>query len=233
MKKVPCKVCGKKVLPATIQKTDGLCMPCYKGPNPNSFWDRAEDCAVRMGFMKDADRVTHLPIKEKKELTQKLDNETLGISIEEILKNRKTEDDYILVGHLSGLLMEKENTQGLDSFSKAEKSVYLVGDMIRQLDSGGFDAYFYNTGHLASELLGSLDEIDVEDCRKLVDEAISIYGKVPPNDYDKMLEELAKITDNFENDPWEELDTKYFELDENLGEKIMVYVKFKQGQFSL
>ena len=131
------------------------------------------------------------------------------------------------------ILMEKENAEGLDSFSKAEKSVYLVGDMIRQLDSGGFGTYFCNTGHLASMILKSLDEIDAEECRELVDEAISIYGKAPSNDYDRMLEELGNITDNFENDPWEELDKKYYELDEDLGKKIMDYVHINQVHFSL
>jgi hypothetical protein len=226
-------MCGKKVLSATIRKTGGLCMPCYKGQNPKSFWDRAEDLAMRMGVMKHTDRVDQLPIEDQNGRGQKLDNEPLGISIEEILKNRKTEDDFILISHLCGLLMEKENTTGFDSFSKAEESVYLVGDMIRQLDSGGFGTYFYNTGHLASKILKSLDEIGAEACRELVEEAISIYGKVPSEDYDEMLEELAKITDNFEYDPWEEVDSKYYELDEKLGEKLMNYVSLNQGHFLL
>ncbi len=82
-------------------------------------------------------------------------------------------------------------------------------------------------------ILESLDAIDAEECRELVSAAISIYGKVPSNDYDRMLEELGNITDNFENDPWEELDKKYYELDENLGKKIMDYVHINQGHFSL
>lgn len=208
-------------------------MPCYKGSNPKSFWDRAEDIAVRMGIMKDAERVGHHRIGAQNESGCLLDEETFGTSIEEILKHRKSEDDYILTGHLCGLLMEKENTEGLDSFSKAEKTVYLVGDMIRQLDSGGFGTYFYNTGYLANMLPKSLGEIGALRCRELVDEAISIYGKVPSNDYDEMLEELSKITENFENDLWGELDDKYYELDEDLGKKIMDYVNVNQEHFSL
>ena len=105
--------------------------------------------------------------------------------------------------------------------------------MIRQLDSGGFCTYFYNTGDLASLLPTSLDEIGAREHRELVIEAISIFGKVPSNDYDTMLEELSKITKNFDNNPWEELDDRYFELDEHLGKKIMDYVDVNQEQFSL
>jgi len=208
-------------------------MPCYKGSNPKSFWDRVEDIAVRQGIMKDADKVGHHPIESFSVSGRGRDEEKLGIDIVEILKNRMNEDDFILVGHLCGLLMEKENTEGFDSFSKAEKSVYLVGDMIRQLDSGGFGTYFYNTGHLASLLPTSLDEIGAHEYRELVKEAISIYGKVPSNDYDEMLEELSNITENFDNNPWEELDDRYFELDEHLGKKVMDYVNVNQEQFSL
>ena len=233
MDKVPCKLCGKKVLPSTIQKTSGLCMPCYKGPNPKNFWDRAENIAVRMGIMKDTDQVGHHPVEALNESIQGRDEENLGLDIVEILKNRRSEDDFILVGHICGLLMEKENTEGLASFSKAEKSAYLVGDMIRQLDNGGFGTYFYNTGHLASVLPKALDEIGAHACRELVKEAISIFGNVPSNDYDKMIEELSKITKNFDNNPWAELDDRYFELDEHLGKKIMDYVNVNQEQFSL
>jgi hypothetical protein len=208
-------------------------MPCYKGPNPKSFWDRAEDIAVRLGIMKDTDRVGHYPVEDLNESAQRRDEENPGVDIVEILKNRGNEDDYILASRLCGLLMEKENREGLDAFSNAEKTVYLAGDMIRQLDSGGFGTYFYNTGHLASGLPASLDEIGAQACVKLVKEGISIYGKVPSNDYDTMLEELSKITENFDNDPWEELDVRYFELNEHLGKKIMDYVSVNQEQFSL
>ena len=48
-----------------------------------------------------------------------------------------------------------------------------------------------------------------------------------------MIEQLDKVTDNFETNPWEALDDKYYDLEENLGEKIMNYVDNKQEQFSL
>ena len=208
-------------------------MPCYKGPDSRSFWDRAQDLAVRVGVMQEADRLDQCPAEEPGETGQKSNDEVLGKSIRDILKSRETGEDYILVAHLGSLLMEKENTRGLDSFSRAEKSVYLAGDMIRQLDSGGFATYFYNTGHLASELPGALEAIGAEECRLLVEQAISIFGETPSTDYDKMIEQLDKVTDNFETNPWEALDDKYYDLEENLGEKIMNYVDNKQEQFSL
>ena len=232
MEKLPCRICGKKVLPATLEKTGGLCMPCYKGPNRKGFWDRAEELAVRLGVMKDTDRTAGLPLAGHDESGYAPGAESSGTSVAEILRNRLKEDDYILVGQLVELLMEKENTQGFESFSKAEASVYLAGDMIRQLDSGGFGTYFYNTGHLAGSLLESLDEISAKECRELVSQAISVYGKVPANDYDQMLEELAKITGDFDENPWEHLDDRYYELDENLGQLIMDYVHANQAHFS-
>jgi hypothetical protein len=33
--KVPCKLCGAEVLPATAERTGGVCMPCFKNPKRN------------------------------------------------------------------------------------------------------------------------------------------------------------------------------------------------------
>lgn len=32
--KLPCKECGKLVLPSTLDRTEGKCMPCYKKDHP-------------------------------------------------------------------------------------------------------------------------------------------------------------------------------------------------------
>lgn len=57
MEKLPCRKCGVLVLPATIEKTNVYCMPCFKGHDKRDFLQRAEDIAVRMEVMKDSDRV--------------------------------------------------------------------------------------------------------------------------------------------------------------------------------
>lgn len=208
-------------------------MSCHKDPNKKSFWQRAEDIAVRMGIMKVSDRAENLLLDSIQELNLDMISDSYGVTIGEIQSNRKKVDDNILVGHICGLLIEKENNLGLVSFSKAEKTFFIVSDMISQLDSGGFGTYFYNTGHLASELPMSLDIIGSIECKNLVDEAISIYGKVPSDNYDKMIEELSDITNNFDTDPWEAIDSKYYDLEESLGPLLMNYANLNKNEFLL
>jgi len=235
MEKIPCKKCGEKALHATIQKTGGYCMPCFKGSNKKSFWQRSEDIAVRMGLMQDSDRVNDVKIPERTEVDSlgSVEGESYGQSIGEILSDRGKVDDYLLVCRIDGLLMEKENKTGFNSFTEHEKAFFVVGDMIRQLDSGGFGTYFYNTGHLAHLLINSLVKIGSKECKEIAESAISKYGKTPSSNYDEMLDELDKITNGFNDNPWEKQDDCFYNLAENLGNLLMDYAQNNSNQFQL
>lgn len=235
MERVSCKKCGAKALLSTVEKTNGYCMPCFKGPNKKSFWQRSQDIAVRMGIIKESDRVedTALPEQYAVDSGDFYEEQDYGKSITEILSQAGDVEDAILVSHIGKLLTEKESKSGIDSFSDSEKVFYIVGDMIRQLDSGGFGSYFYNTGHLAHFLVSSLDQIASVECKNIAENAISKLGGVPSSDYDEMLDELAKRTNNFEDNLWDEEDDAFFDLEENLDEMLMNYVKAKSDQFQL
>lgn len=235
MEKIPCKKCGTNVLPATIQKTNGYCMPCFKGSNKKSFLQRSEDIAVRMGLMQDSDRVNDVIIPERTEADSwgSIEEESYGQAMDDILSHRGKVDDYLLVCSTNGRLMEKENKTGFDSFTEHEKAFFVVGDMIGQLDNGGFGAYFYNTGDLAHLLISSLDKIGSKECKEIAETAISKYGRTPSSNYDEMLEELDKITNGFNDDPWEEQDDCFYNLEENLGTLLMDYAQINSNQFQL
>ena len=156
-----------------------------------------------------------------------------GHSIADVLSHRGEEDDYILAGAVCELLTEKENQHGFDALCEQEKIFYIAGDMIRQLDSGGFGSYFYNTGHLAHRLIDALTAIGSTTCLALAKQAISIYGKVPATNYDDMLEELDKLTEGFDLDLLGEQDDQYFDSDEHLGTLLMNYADKHQQHFQL
>ena len=210
-------------------------MPCFKGPNKRSLWQRTQDMAVRMGLMEDSDRVADVPLSSETEaaLLAANDQSNYGKSIQEILSRRQEIEDDLLVGHLCGLLMEKESASGMDGLSDPERVFYLVGDMMRQLDSGGFNTYFYNTGHLAHMLLPALEQIQSVEAKAIATAAMAKYGKVPSANHDEMLAELSDLTQEFENNPWETEDDQYFELEEHLAALLMDYAGKHTGDFAL
>lgn len=156
-----------------------------------------------------------------------------GSSVEEILANREKIDDFLLVSHVNALFMDKESKIGLDSFNESEKKFYIVADMIWQIDSGGFMTYFYNTGHNSYLLEDALNAIGAEECQGIVSQAISFFGKMPSHDYGEMSAELDKITNNFEQNLWDDQDDRFYYLEENLGKLLMDYMQENSDQFSL
>lgn len=231
MNRIPCKKCGAKALPETIDRTGGYCMPCFKGPNKKSFFERIEDMSVRMGLMKDSDRVADKDFFGSAESFSSTAESGYGHSINEVLSHRGDVEDAFLVGHLEMLLTPKEDKRSLKAFTKPERNVYVLADLLRQLNSGGFGTYFYNAGHKACWLLEALDAIASVECRQIVADAIAVYGKTPSNDYDAMQDELAELTNDFADDLWGVQDDRFFDVEENVDRLIMDYAQANAGQF--
>lgn len=68
MYRIPCKKCGSKALASTIEKTNGLCMLCFKAPNRKPIWERVEEVSARLYGNRDMWH-TNLPnVKQIEEL---------------------------------------------------------------------------------------------------------------------------------------------------------------------
>ncbi len=205
-------------------------MPCYRGPNKKGILQRVTDLAVRKGLMSAEDAEALIESSDSPPPSSDAEPGATG-TISDLLTKRQEEPDEILIGSVLEILFAKENAQGFSSLSDAERDFYVVADMIGQLDNGGFSGYFYNTGHNAHFLQSALEKVGSTMCRRIVTDAIQTFGKVPSSDYDEMLEELASVTNDFEDDLWGNHDSRFYALEENLPELLMNYAESNKDQF--
>lgn len=233
--RIPCKNCGAEALPSTIEKTNGYCMPCFKGPIKKSLFQRVEDIACNTGLMEETDRVAHIKSSDSEtfDLSGDMGNIHYGYSADEILSNRNRITDAVLVSHVTGLLSEKESQNGVQGLTEEERHFFVVSELVNQLDNGGFSGYFYNTGHLTCFLEKALLAINAESCKEIVLNAIVLFGKMPSSDHESMLDELSLVTDQFENNLWDQLDQQFYNLEEDFDALLMHFMQCNQEQFLL
>ena len=226
MDRVPCKKCGVKVLPSTIDKTGGYCMPCFKGPDQRTVLQRCEDKAVRMGLMKDSDRVAHLQVSETKRLKLLDELLPLGQTYKEVLGRCEKAEPHQILSNLSAIIMYKEQDAGLSSLNLAERHVYVIDGMITEVNNGGFDQFFFNsTGELAYELIPALTEVGSVQFKDIASRAIDIFGKLPSLDEDSRYAHLENITHDGELQLWEACDDEFYECEEQLEELVVRYAR--------
>lgn len=108
---------------------------------------------------------------------------------------------------LAEKITDKEIEFGLDALSERERQFYLVGELLEELNNGGFDQYFSNSsGHNWTETLTVLENLGFKSLAKLGKKAHVIYES--EKDEDDKLEKL------------DELDNQFFEMDETEYDKI-------------
>ncbi|WP_086932253.1 DMP19 family protein [Agarilytica rhodophyticola] len=230
MDRIACKNCGAKALPSTIEKTGGLCMPCFKGQDQPESWRTGRQIVEEMESIKQSIAAAKSALKEDSENANRQSQRRRNFLT--TIAQRHSVDNSLLQEDIYALLMEKQAEQGAAAFSRPEQVFYTVSDMLHQLNSGGFSSYLYNSGHLAHLLSDSLKQIGAVRCKNIVDDAISIYGKTPAQDYDVMLQELSHITNNFDNDLWAQQDCQFYYLDENILALLIKFAANNTDQFT-
>lgn len=100
--------------------------------------------------------------------------------IELLIENGKSEDIFYSV---TDYVMEKEIENSFEDLDDVEKKAYIVGKYIMEVNNGGYDQYFFNTdGEYAKATVEFLDQIGERNFSKLLDESISIFKAVIPDD---------------------------------------------------
>ena len=146
----------------------------------------------------------------------------IGNSIDEVVKKAKEHDAYTVLSNLCSILMEKEDKEGLDEFSVPERYIYVIDAMIRELNNGGFEQFFYNScGVLSYELVPALNAVGSSDALAIAKDALSIFGDIPSLDSESRADHLVKITKDHTLSLWEHCDESFYELSEEL-EKLAV-----------
>jgi hypothetical protein len=119
----------------------------------------------------------------------------------------------------------------LENLSEPQKLFYLVQNLEREVNNGGFEQYFYNSsGDNAQETLSALAEIGAHRTLNILQLAINEFpNQVVPVDR----EERQNILDSLENASaaWDLLDQKFFLYEDDLNGLNIQFIKKNKAFF--
>jgi hypothetical protein len=156
------------------------------------------------------------------------DNEFVkyGKSIGEVLSHRGKAEDLDLDVNIGFILLEKYQCEGLSSFSTAERHIYAVQALSREVNNGGFEQFFYNSsGALAFDLVPALENMGSSENLALAKEALRRFGNPPSLSEDDRSAHISRITDNGDTKLWEDLDNSFYANPEDLERMILDYAE--------
>ncbi|MFK4754423.1 DMP19 family protein [Oceanobacter antarcticus] len=118
---------------------------------------------------------------------------------------------------ITDVIYDKEADLGYNALTDAEKTVFCIDSLLREMENGGFVQFFHHeVGALAEDTLEALERIKSRDTHALLDELIDLFpGRVVPKDED----ERIALFDQLEGDHTDEiaqLDERFYEVSDSL-----------------
>lgn len=237
--KVPCASCGTLVLPSTVERTGGLCMPCYRGPNEKSFSQRVNELAVRMGLMSadDAEALnTDTPFLESYDgqstdesiMSEEQWLEEVGDrTIDQVIELEGTHRIDSIVLAIEAALMDRKN------LTPTERIVLTVEAMEREVGNGGFNQFFFNSSNeYAHELVATLREIGIPDIADIAERALRAIGAKPDWTCDDF-EEASVDPDEPIMEELNTCDSAYYNTEDGIANTLFEYIKRNKNDIDL
>jgi uncharacterized protein DUF4375 len=163
-----------------------------------------------------------------------LDNEFVkfGRTVAEVMKHRGKATDQELDANIGFILLDKEERKGLASFTRGERFVYAIEGMVREVNNGGWNQFFFNSpGALAFDLVPALEAVGSKKNLSIARRALEIFGKpASPSEHDRS-KQLAKVTRDGEDNPWDALEGEFYENPEDLEAMIIEFIARNQAEF--
>ena len=148
-----------------------------------------------------------------------------GTTIRDVLAHRGKAEDWELLANIAAILMYKEEAQGIESLTTTERHLAAIDAMTRQVNNGGWDQFFTNSsGVFAYDLVPALNAVGSTEFAAIATEAIAIFGNIPSLDEDARYDQVERLTDDGEIDPWEACDDRVFQCTEKVEALALDYV---------
>jgi len=163
-----------------------------------------------------------------------LDNEFVkfGRTIAEVVKHRGKVTAQELDANIGFILLDKEERKGLASFTRGERFVYAIEGMVREVNNGGWNQFFFNSsGALAFDLVPALEAVGSKKNLSIAQRALKIFGKPASLGEDERSKQLAKVTRDGENNPWEALEGEFYQNPEDLDAMLVEFIARNQAEF--
>ena len=157
-----------------------------------------------------------------------LDNEFVryGKTVAEVMRHRGEADDQALDANIGFILLDKEERKGLASFSPAERHVYAVQGMSREVNNGGFEQFFFNSsGELAFDLVPALEAMGSRDNLLIARRAVERFGRPRSLAEEHRHPHLDKLVEQSgEEGVWQDLDDEFYDNPEDLEKMTLDYI---------
>ena len=163
-----------------------------------------------------------------------LDNEFVkfGRTVAEVMKHRGKATDQELDANIGFILLDKEERKGLASFTQAERFVYAIEGMQREVNNGGWNQFFFNSsGALAYDLVPALQAVGSTKNLSIAERAVKIFGKPASLGEEDRAKHLDKITQDGEKSPWDGLEDEFYQAPEDLEAMIIEFIARNPAEF--
>ncbi len=133
---------------------------------------------------------------------------------------------------ITDVIFDREAEIGYDDLSRAEKTVYCIDSLSREMENGGFGQLFHHdAGALCVDMLQALEQIRAKNTLLVVQQIVDFFpnGKVPEDEeirmdtFDQLASELV--------DEIAECDDRFHDAGENLIELTLKFVAKNIAQF--
>lgn len=148
--------------------------------------------------------------------------------IEKILKTITGEEAVIVIFEILQPVFE-ENKEDL---TQKELDFCLIETLECEVNSGGFNSFFYNSyGNLSNETLSALKNIGSMKFKDIFEKAIGVFkDSYVPIDINERIEIIDSNEDEFD-EIWDELDDEFYKYEENIHELLLEYVQKHKSDF--
>jgi hypothetical protein len=126
---------------------------------------------------------------------------------------------------ITDVIYDKEAELGYDALNDAEKTVYLLDQLLREMENGGFVQFVHHdAGSRAVDTLEALERIKAKVSAGLLERLLDFFPeRHVPADEDERIDLFDQIESDHA-DTIAELDDRFYDSGENLVEMTLRYV---------
>lgn len=135
---------------------------------------------------------------------------------------------------LSDSLFRRCNERGYDGLNVAERKVFCIDSVLREVNNGGFSQFFFNSsGDHAADTTAALRAIGADEWADIVRDAIALFpGGLVPSDLQERRAVLVDVGDALE-ELWVELDDEFAATSGDLEVLLFRYAESVRGELGL
>lgn len=133
---------------------------------------------------------------------------------------------------ITDVIYDKEADQGYESLSLAEKVVFCIDHLLREMENGGFVQFIHHeAGAKTEDTLLALESIKAKESYGLLNKLVDFFeNRHVPADEDERIEMFDHI-ESERTDDIVELDDRFYDAGENLVELTLKFVAKNLKEF--